>query len=284
MRSFVLGVALLGVLGVQNSFGADLPRKAPVAVAPAPVMTWTGWYVGANAGGSWTDADLNYRSPFTGPGFISGTCGPPAGATSATAICNDNTSAVLGGQIGFNWQVNSFVFGIEADGNWRHIGRNQFTEFGDNPTAGLPMGSVLNDTARYSNQQLEFATVRGRLGWAQGQFLYYGTGGWAVGRVKHSFTEILDPGVGACLSAATCRTISDSNTASGWTAGAGVEMMLSNNWSAAVEYLYVDLGSTTLTLTPTGGFFSNTATVTYEDKSHVARIKLNYRWSALGLQ
>ena len=84
------------------------------------------------------------------------------------------------------------------------------------------------------------------------------------------------------VSGTTCRSISDDKTKVGWTVGAGIEVAFAQNWSFGAEYLYVDLGSTTLTLTPItdGGFFTNTSTSEFENRSHVARAKLNYRFVA----
>jgi outer membrane immunogenic protein len=60
--------------------------------------------------------------------------------------------------------------------------------------------------------------------------------------------------------------------------GAGAEWMFAHNWSVGVEYLYVDLGSSTITLAPAGGFFFNTSSVKFADRQHVARVKINYHF------
>lgn len=181
------------------------------------------------------------------------------------------------------------VLGIEADGSWRRITERAFKQFGATPTAGAPFGSVLGDTAYLRTEQEGLGTVRGRIGYAPSNWMIYATGGLAVGRVSHSYTEVLTGAACVTPGGATCRTISDSDTQTGWTAGAGAEMMLGNNWSAAVEYLYVDLGTTTLTLAPlgpagAGQFFFNPGAATFEDRSHIARVKLNYRWNGLALR
>ena len=142
------------------------------------------------------------------------------------------------------------------------------------------MGSIAEDTAYHRSELGVFGTVRGRLGFSPAQpiiganWLLYATGGLAVGHVEHSVTEVLAPGT-TCLvvSGTTCSSISNDKTKVGWTVGAGIEVAFAQNWSFGAEYLYVDLGSTTLTLTPIadGGFFTNTSTSEFENRSHVAR-------------
>jgi outer membrane immunogenic protein len=292
-KHLVGGVALVAMLG-GSALAADFPVKAPKA-APAVAFSWTGFYVGANAGGSWSDDNLSYSNPFTSAGNSFAVCGAPAPAVAPAPTvpnpfrlsnrCSDSNSFLAGGQIGYNFQAGAVVYGIEADGAWRRLRERSFTRFGSNPTPGSPMGSVANDTAYLRSQQDSLGTVRGRLGYAPSNWLLYVTGGLAVGGVKHSVTEVLDPG-NTCLPPVpngTCRTISDSETKVGWTVGGGVELALAPQWSVGAEYLFVDLGRTILTLTPTGGFFSNTSTSTFDNQSHIARVKLNYRFGGAAL-
>jgi outer membrane immunogenic protein len=272
-----IAVSVLGLVVSQSAFAADMPVKAP----PAPmavVSNWTGFYIGANFGGSVGDSELSTFNPIS-PGFACSLA--PGAALQSTAgpfnlaqNCNDTRSVVGGGQIGYNQQFGSMVLGVEADGNWRHVTERAFKQFGNTPTAGAPMGSVAGDTSYLRSIQDEFGTVRARVGYAQSNWMVYGTGGLAVGQVRHAFTEVLNGGVCLAAPSAVCRNISDSGTQTGWTAGAG-------NWSVGVEYLYIDLGRTTLTLAPAGGFFTPTDTATFDDRSHIARLKLNYRWGGL---
>jgi outer membrane immunogenic protein len=102
MKQFLLaGVGLLA-LGVASASAADLPRQMP-AKAPAyvvqPLYNWTGFYVGINGGGGFGSS--NFSSPF-GTSF--------------------NTSGgLVGGTLGYNWQMNQFVFGLEGDIDWSNI-------------------------------------------------------------------------------------------------------------------------------------------------------------------
>ena len=154
--------------------------------------------------------------------------------------------------------------------------------FGNNPAGGFifPFGTVTNDTAYFRSEQTALGTFRGRIGYSPGNWLIYATGGLAVGAVKHSATEVLAPGV-ACPVApdpGNCRTGSDDKTKVGWTVGAGAEWMFAKNWSIGGEYLYVDLGSSTITLAPIGRFFPNTSSIQFEDREHIARLKINYHF------
>jgi outer membrane immunogenic protein len=146
------------------------------------------------------------------------------------------------------------------------------------------MGGVANDTAYFKSEQGALGTLRGRIGYAPSNWLLYVTGGLAVGNTKHSVTEVLDPG-NTCvvISGSTCRSGSNDSTKTGWTVGAGAEWAFAQAWSLGVEYLYVDLGSSTVSLAPlgpagAGQYFFNTSTATFNDRSHIARLKLNYRW------
>ncbi len=122
---------------------------------------------------------------------------------------------LFGGTIGGNYQWGQFVLGIEADGDWQNLNGTTY--------------SVAGSCARFgcTTQSDWLATVRGRAGYAFDRFLVYGTGGAAFGD----------------LQAAAGVLPFNSTTQVGWTAGAGIEYAFLPNWTAKVEYLYVDLGS-----------------------------------------
>jgi outer membrane immunogenic protein len=139
---------------------------------------------------------------------------------------SENTSDALGikggfagGTVGYNWQFGQFVAGIEADGAWADI-NNGATEV----VGGIPV----TVTAKVDSM----ATVRGRFGVAVDQVLFYGTAGLALADTKIS---------GSALGL----TLSDSQTMTGWTAGAGIEWMFLPHWSLKGEYLYRSFGGQT---------------------------------------
>jgi len=164
-------------------------------------------------------ADLPYRQPYTvnQPLNASSWAGPYLGANLGYAWGSVENSAtkpdgVFGGaQAGYNWQNGQFVFGLEGD----------------------IQASAADDTFapwKFSNPW--FGTVRGRLGYAFNNVLVYGTGGLAFGELR-----------------AETFGLSESHTNAGWTLGVGAEFGIYQNWTAKVEYLYVDLSSSNFSIT-----------------------------------
>jgi outer membrane immunogenic protein len=214
MNRFAAGLlavtaAFVGTVGVASAAdlgNAPVYTKAPMA---APMWSWTGFYIGANFGGAWGQSALS--DPFFGV--------PSTG--------NYKTSGILGGgQAGYNWQVGTWVFGIETDFD------------GSNVKGSSSSGLCTGGTCTTSDSWL--GTTRGRLGYATDHWLLYGTGGVAYGDVK--FTDLPAAAV-----------ISGTNTKTGWTAGGGIEYAFTHNWSVKAEYLYVDLGNTGFACTPACG-------------------------------
>jgi outer membrane immunogenic protein len=114
-------------------------------------------------------------------------------------------------------------------------------------------------------------TARGRLGFAFGDALLYATGGAAAGEVVHSFTEFR-------VTTGETRNLTDSPTKIGWVVGAGVEYRVWGNVSVGVEYLHVDLGSTTLIndASTVGALAFPTSQATFTDRSDIVRARLNW--------
>jgi outer membrane immunogenic protein len=196
----------------------------------SPATNWSGFYAGANVGYGWGNNDMSVAdvSPDPGDSGISPT---------PQSVGNRSNGVIGGGQIGYNWQIGSFVSGLEADIQGSGIkgtaqSRLATFELGD-PTA---VGSGT------SEQKLSwFGTVRGRVGvTVTPDLLLFGTGGLAYGNVSHSgntaftFTD---------QSNTFGFPVQSSQTKIGWAAGAGAEWMFARNWSAKVEYLHIDLGS-----------------------------------------
>ncbi|VIO74516.1 hypothetical protein CI1B_52890 [Bradyrhizobium ivorense] len=127
-----------------------------------------------------------------------------------------------GGTIGYNWQAGNFVYGLEADGAWADVN-----------------ASVSGFGVTVKSKIEALGTVRGRVGFAVDQVLFYGTGGYAWVDNKLSVTAL---GV----------TASQSNFHSGWTVGAGIEAFIAPQWSLKGEYLYRSLDSETYFGVPSG--------------------------------
>ena len=228
MRKLILAGASLvaaGALAVAgNASAADMPVKAPV-IAP---FTWTGIYLGINAGyGTGTsEVDAYCTNP---AGVISGT-----GCSAAAPSSLKPSGGSVGGQIGANYQTGLFVWGVEGDIHVSHI----------NDSSALPVAccapTFFSPTALLTRaQNLDwFGTVRGRLGLALwDRTLVYGTGGLMYGE------EVVNSNL---VFPAINYQAQSSGTHSGWVAGGGIEYAFTNRLSAKVEGLYYNLGSETV--------------------------------------
>lgn len=207
VRKMLLGgAASVGILTSGAAFAADLPSRQiePVAPITAPVFSWTGFYVGVNAGYAWNTNDDN--GTFVNGGYYKSN--------------NDDGGFTGGGQIGYNYQIDQFVIGVEADINYADLK-------GDSNNAWSYTGA-----ASTSNGIEWFGTVRARVGFAIDRALIYGTGGFAYGGGGNDNGFVYD---GIYYS-------QDSDTRTGWTIGAGVEYAFTDNITARVEGLYVNLG------------------------------------------
>jgi outer membrane immunogenic protein len=233
-----VAVAALTAVGAVAAQAADLPtrKEAPAPVFVPPPFTWTGFYVGLNAGGIWPSGgrNANIFDP-DGLGFV--TAGFPGGLGSQSA------GFIGGGQAGYNWQTGAFVLGVETDFDGTTLSKsfnNVGTPFG--PTAGAALaGDFLSVNGKTSLSWL--GTTRARVGFVatpDNRLMIYATGGVAYGGGSTSFNAF-DSTEGAFWSG------SPSSTRVGWTIGGGVEYAITNNITIKGEYLYADLGSSSFT-------------------------------------
>lgn len=261
MKLWLMTAAAL--LTVAPAMAADLPAapayKAPVYKTAAP-YNWNGSYIGANAGYSWG----RFNSTSTADLFNTG-----AGSGFAPKV-----DGWLGGiQVGRNWQTGSWLIGIEADA--------QITGEKDSLERSMVLGSVpvgggvvtLSQNVANEWALPWFATLRGRVGVTANNWLFYGTGGLALGHVKFSNTTTLVTdyvGAPANVTTSVATSLSDSTTRVGFALGGGVETALSDRWTVKAEYLYLDFGSHTF-LAGTG----SDTTVKLHD--HILRVGINYK-------
>lgn len=239
-KLLIAGVTLTALIGTP-ALAADM--AAPVYKAPpppAPVYSWTGFYIGLNAGYSFDGSTGAHISGFTDPsgfGF-----GPPTNAIAngATPITSYQTKGFLGGgQLGYNWQVApAWVVGLETDFMGGSVK-------GSETVSAMPPCCVLNVTS--ITEKLDWlGTTRAKLGYAAGPVLFYGTGGVAYGKVENS--------LGLTLPTNTPPSTffgANSSVQGGWAAGGGIEYGW-QHWLARIEYLHYDLGSHTVTAPVTG--------------------------------
>jgi outer membrane immunogenic protein len=268
------------VAAPASSFAADMLVKAPPIVA---AYNWTGFYVGANVGGGWKDRNFDFTANDAASAALFDP-GPPFGLNGAPRPVSFKPSGALGGvQAGYNWQWDrNWLVGAEADFSWANI---KGSGSANAVMAGQPTIIPVDEHIKW------FGTVRARLGYLPTENLMaYLTGGFAYGRVEHtgSYTQTAGGlglpvggfGVG-CALGVTCFSGSSGTTATGWTAGAGLEYAFTRNVTFKAEYLYVDLGNVALTeralLFPVGTVASS-FNANFHTSFNVARVGVNYRF------
>ena len=253
MKNFRVGLlaSVSSAALISAAAAADMPAKAPPPIL-APVMSWTGPYIGLNLGAAWNRAEFSDLGNSTAGGIryefprsISDPFWSP-----------DSARFTLGAQAGYNYQLGNFVLGIEGDVNWVD---------GKTSTTFLPpiVGVAVNATSDLK----WMATIRGRVGLAFSQVLVYGTGGVAFAHFSDNW-GLADLGA---------NEFSNSETQTGWVAGGGVEYMFARNWTAKVEGLYADFGSTDLTVINPGGQ-SGPYTSRFQHTVATVRAGLNWKW------
>jgi outer membrane immunogenic protein len=217
MKKFLLATVGLVALGMAApASAADLAAR-PYTKAP-PLMAlydWSGFYIGANGGGGWSHncVDVtNFRAPIA----------------PVREGCHDATGGVVGGQLGYRWQSASWVFGLEAQGDWADLK-------GSNVSLFIP--------AWTNNSKIEaFGLFTGQVGYAWNNVLWYVKGGAAVTDNKYRGTVTT---TGALFDSA-------SDTRWGGVVGTGLEFGFAPNWSVGVEYDHLFMGNHDVTTISTG--------------------------------
>ncbi len=263
MKNFLAAGCALAISAFP-AMAADMPLKS--LPPPAPIFTWTGCYLGGSLGGIWRTTDNVLV------GVVDGGSGVGAAVTAGaipTAFDTGGLGWIAGGQGGCNYQAGGWVTGMETDFS---SGHNVSATVTTNVPPFLPL------TSSVSQDMSWIGTTRGRLGWAWGNVLLYGTGGLAYANTSYAYA-VSDVGGGGTTSVAA----SDSATQLGWTAGGGLEWGF-GAWSLKGEYLYYNLGVHTLTAacsTALGGCAGPAPTVFsthFHDSGSIARVGLNYRF------
>jgi outer membrane immunogenic protein len=212
MKKALVGLVAIAALVGTPALAADMPAKAPST--PAPAYSWTGFYIGVNAGGAWDDTSFQYNVTAATPATASS-----GGAPAAAPFRVDYGGGIAGGTIGYNWQFSpSWAFGLEADWDWTDVS-----------------GAIACPLPPFSCQSKlsDLGSGRARFGYVWNEFLIYATGGAAWGNVTNQTVS------------ATGVTAGTSSTKVGYMAGLGVEAPVFQGLTMKAEWLYYDLGTAT---------------------------------------
>jgi outer membrane immunogenic protein len=292
VKKLLLAGFAVGAL-VAPAFAADMP------VPVAPVITWTGMYVGAN-GGYFEGADnavnvVGLPNPCNSPTL--GCQIGPGGTVPAPGPIYSNTSGLAatfntpvkqkgvlyGGQIGYNSQVaTTIVVGVEADLQGISNNNDSVTLGSVTANPNYP-GFPVAQTATISSKLDYLGTLRARAGYlVTPSFLFYITGGLAYGKTELS-TSITQNVNSLNLTGPYAAAGTDSLMRFGGTIGGGLEWLITQNWSVKAEYLYVGLGTSSVNfnlINPLAGLNFSSATVVASTRfsENVARAGLNYHF------
>jgi outer membrane immunogenic protein len=255
------GAATFATGALAADLPSEAPAPAPYIAPPPPVFTWTGFYIGVNAGANFNGSQNPVFVPNAG---LAGAAGLFPGVTNTAGFTG-------GGQIGYNWQVSQFVFGLEGDADFlqRHNADGVFPTVDDGP-----LGTF---TVAGGRRNAVVGSIRGRIGYAVDRALFYAVGGVAFG--GNSAPNKITFANGAGVVCATCVFNSTGNTNNniGELVGAGVEYAFTPNWTGRVEYVHTFYNNKTITYAngvPGQAFTSNG----FKFDTDVITVGLNYKF------
>jgi outer membrane immunogenic protein len=242
--------ALVALVAGGGTMAADLPVKAPVYEAPViSVYNWTGLYIGVHGGVDWFRKDwFAPETPTNTGGCIVLGCNVSVGGHTAS-------SWLAGGQVGFNYQINRWVVGVEAQISATNLE-------GSNAQPPFAIGIVITNHSKTDSLE----TVAVRLGFTWDRFLVYAKGGGAWAQDQFS-TSLGTAGQ------------SRSETRGGGMVGVGIEYAFLENWSVKLEYDHLDLGNHRERLLPT---VSGVLPFEYDIRQRIDLVKvgINYRFGS----
>lgn len=242
MKQVLLGSLGLAAMAVP-ALAADLPVKAPPPPV-IPIFNWSGFYIGGNAG--WGRSDDCWDAVTA------------AGALLVDA-CHDHSGGVIGGQIGYRWQLpnNNFVVGLEAQGDWANLRSSHISLF--DPT--VTFGSKVDGLGLFT----------GQFGFSWDRWLWYVKAGAAV-TDNNFFINSTVTGLGLA---------SVSSTRWGGTLGTGFEYAFAPNWSVGFEYDHLFMGGANTTFIAVDPLLTGAATRINQDVD-IATVRFNYRFGGFG--
>nr|WP_315838722.1 outer membrane beta-barrel protein [Bradyrhizobium prioritasuperba] len=182
-----------------------------------------------------------------------------------TSLSGNGSGGIVGGQLGCDTQVGNLLFGVETDLSYNSINRNAAVTLGD-----------YDVTTSFHQEMQTFGTLRGRVGFAAGATLFYATAGLAYGDVRAN--AYIAPGPTGVAAGGSQLLGAQNGWRVGWTAGAGIEQMITQNWSIRSEYLYYDLGDTSFTAVTVVGSPYETGNFKYSTTGHIVRAGVNFHF------
>jgi outer membrane immunogenic protein len=239
MKLFLLATVGLIALGVAApASAADMAVKAPPPPVVPPIYNWTGFYIGANGG--WGQSRNCVDFFVTGFDFADG--------------CRERSGGLVGGQLGYRWQFNQFVVGVEGQGDWADLSNTRV--------------SLINPAFSTRTKTDGIGLITGQIGYAWNASLFYVKGGAAVTSNRFS---ILDTLSGAELAAA-------SSTRWGGTVGVGWEYGFAPNWSAGIEYDHLFMGNSNNSFSVVNPIVAGALNRITQDVDMVT-VRVNYHWA-----
>jgi outer membrane immunogenic protein len=245
MKKVLLSTVGLIALSVSApALAADMAVKAIPPPVVAPIYNWSGFYIGANGG--WGESHNCWDFVFlAGPVFSDG--------------CRDRSGGLFGGQIGYRWQSNQFVFGLEAQGDWANLSNTRVSLF--NPAL----------STRVKTDGIGLFT--GQIGWAAwNAALFYIKGGAAVTDNRFTVSDNLT-GIGLVTASATRW---------GGTLGVGFEYGFAPNWSFGVEYDHLWMGNANNSFSVADPRLAGILNDRISQDVDMVTLRVNYRFGGYG--
>ena len=252
-----LAASVFAISTICSVSAADMPVAVKAPVMVAPVMSWTGFYIGVHGGGGWANSDWGYSNvhPYSALS--------PAGPATAALNSFDPSGWVGGGQIGYNHQIGQWVLGVEATGSAAGVQQTVLNVVQFPPVATVYVATDIE----------ALFTATGRIGFVPApQWLLYAKGGYAGGKIKTSGEFVPPTFAGLQLNWTT------SEWHHGWTVGVGLEYRVNKQITVGAGYDFIDLTGKNHVGAISGGFITAANQVNHNVQVdlHVVTARVNW--------
>jgi outer membrane immunogenic protein len=246
MKRFLLGILSVAAMAAP-AFAADLPAR-PYTKAPPPVVVpvydWSGFYIGGNGGWAQSRNCVDFFNT-SGIDFADG--------------CRERSGGVIGGQLGYRWQVSQWVFGLEAQGDWADLSNTRL--------------SIVNPLFSTRTKTDGIGLFTGQIGYAWNASLFYFKGGAAVTDNRFSILSNLTGNEVAAASA----------TRWGGTVGVGWEYGFASNWSVGIEYDHLFMGNANNSFSVVNPIPANFLNDRIRQDVDMVTLRFNYKFGGYGV-